>query len=88
MNKTRRKVYKLYSKSDPLLPVEDKPILYEKYHVSWANNNGVVGRVKSINEINKTVIMESPKTNVEWKNPVKWSDLRHLRKTQYKLESK
>ena len=73
-----------FKKSDPLLPV-DYPHVFAKYHVAWGTSNGVVGKVLSVNEEKKTVKMCSPKTGIEWKNPVKWSDLRHLRKTQLKM---
>ncbi len=77
---------RVYSKSDALLPVE-KPALHNLYHVAWGNSNGVVGRCVSIDEENKTVILRSPKTRIDWKNPVKWSDLRHTRKMQLLIES-
>jgi len=77
---------KIYSKSDPLLPV-DLPILNTKYHVAWGNSNGVVGKVVAIDFVGKKVTMISPKSGLHWKSPVKWEDLRHLRKTQQKIES-
>lgn len=77
---------KIYSKSEPLLPV-DHPEMYSSYHVAWGKSNGVVGIVKHINEVDKTVILYSPATHKEWKNPVKWSDLRHTRKMQQIIES-
>jgi len=78
---------KIYSKSEPLLPVQGIPEMYQKYHVSWGKSNGVVGYVVHINEQDKTVIMRSPATGIDWKNPVKWTDLRYLRKVQQQLES-
>ncbi len=78
---------KIYSKSDPLLPVTS-PVLNTKYHVAWGTSNGVVGRCVSIDFVNYTVKMRSPKTGIMWIKPVKWSDLRHLRKEQQKIEAK
>ncbi len=78
---------KIYSKSEPLLPLQGTPQMNKKYHVSWGKSNGVVGYVVHINETDKTVIMRSPSTGIDWKNPVKWIDLRLLRKDQQKLES-
>jgi hypothetical protein len=74
-----------YPKHVPLIAV-DKPVVMQKYHVSWGDSRGVVGICIEVNEVNKTVIMKSPKTKVIWKYPVKWSDLRHLRKQQYNIE--
>ncbi len=76
---------RFFKKSDPLLPLTEPPFLYGKYHVAWGKSNGVVGKVISVNEINKTVIMCSPSTGKEWKNPVRFSDLRHLRRTQVNI---
>lgn len=45
------------------------------YHVSWARNPEVYGKVKSIDPINRLVFMESPKTHRPWPEPVKWKDL-------------
>ena len=77
---------KIYSKDIPLLPLIEPPLRYMKYHVAWGKSNGVVGKVVEVNTIDKTVIMESPSTGTKWQNPVKWSDLRHLRKTQTNIE--
>ena len=68
----------------PLMEVE-KPKLHNLYHVSWAYSKGVVGRCVSIDEINKTVVLRKPKTGKDFKNPVKWSDLRHTRTNQARL---
>lgn len=71
----------------PLMEIIGNPEMYKKYHVSWGKSNGVVGYVVHINEADKTVIMRSPKTGIDWVKPVKWSDLRYLRKDQQKLQS-
>ncbi len=76
-----------YKKVDALLPVEGVPVIGQKYHLSWGKSNGVVGQVISVNENNKTVLMVSPKTGTEWRNPVNWKDLRHLRKIQRQIEA-
>ena len=70
-----------FNKDAPLIPVE-RPIIGEKYHVNWAYSHGVVGICVKVNEENKTVILKTPKTKKEFANPVKWSDLRHIRKNQ------
>ncbi len=78
---------KIFTKSDPLLPLIKEPVLGGKYHVAWGNSNGVVGKVVAIDFVGKKVNMVSPKSGLHWKSPVKWEDLRHLRKTQYKIEN-
>ena len=83
---THRRMKVRYPKHIPLIAVE-KPVTMQKYHVSWGSGHGVVGRCVEVDEVNKTVIMISPKTKEKWKFPVKWSDLRHLRKQQYKIET-
>lgn len=80
MNKVRGKLW------GPLMPV-DRPRFLELYHVSWAYSKGVVGRCVAINENNKTVTLRSPKTKIDWKIPVKWSDLRYTRKAEFKIKS-
>ncbi len=77
---------KIYSKNDPLLPV-DMPVVNGKYHVSWGNSHGVVGICVSIDEVNKTVVLRTPKTRKLFKYPVKWNELRHIRRKQAKIES-
>lgn len=84
MSVKKRKIYK---KSDPLLPVEI-PAQWALYHVQWGYKNSVVGKVRSIDYENKTVIMETMSTRMMWKFPVKWSDLRHTRKAQQNIENK
>lgn len=81
-----KKHRKIYSKSTPLLPLVDAPKIYASYHVSWGKSHGVIGQVIFVNETNKTVTMCSSATGMEWKNPVKWIDLRHRRATQQKIE--
>jgi hypothetical protein len=76
-----------YDKSVPLLSLIAPPCMYAKYHVCWGTSHGVVGKVIGVDIVNKTVMMESPSSGVKWKNPVKWSDLRHLRSTQTKIQS-
>lgn len=64
------------------------PVIQGLYHVSWALSHGVVGRCKSIDFNTQTVILISPKSKLEWKNPVKFSDLRYTRAAQTKLINK
>lgn len=78
---------KRYSKNTDLLPVTE-PHLYELYHVAWAFSRGVVGRCIAIDDKNKTVILRKPKVKENFKNPVKWADLRYTRKMQDKIEGK
>ena len=68
--------------TEPLMKLISPPGIGTKYHVSWGKSNGVVGKCVSVDEVNKTVIMKSPKTGIHWKSPVKWDDLRYLRKQQ------
>jgi len=79
---------KIFNKTEPLLPLIKEPVLGGKYHVDWGKSNGVVGKVVAIDFVGKKVTMISPKSGLHWKSPVKWDDLRHLRKTQRKIESK
>jgi hypothetical protein len=75
-----------FNKDIPLMPlIKLPPIVGFKYHVQWGSSNGVVGKVVSVDELNQTVIMRSPKSKRIWKNPVRWSDLRLLRKEQLKI---
>lgn len=71
-------------KNDPLMAV-DVPTFGTLYHVAWGWSRGIVGRCISIDKVNKTVILRSPKTKRDWANPVKWSDLRHTRTNAYKI---
>jgi hypothetical protein len=77
---------RVYTKNDPLIPLKSEPKEGANYHVVWGRSHGVLGKVKSIDYENRTVVMISPRTKIQWKNPVKWSDLRHTRKIQYKIE--
>lgn len=54
------------------------PSLHEKYHVAWAPP-GVVGVCNRIDWNRRVVYLHSPKTKIEWMNPVKFDDLYHLR---------
>ena len=56
----------------------EKPEIGEKYHVSFASN-GVQGRCIKIDEEKKEVILQSPKSKMVWKKPVKFEQLYHLR---------
>lgn len=76
-----------YKKTDPLMTVEI-PKLLGLYHVAWSRFRGVVGRCKSIDFENKTVVLVNPKTKKEWSNPVRWADLRLTRAAQTKLKTK
>lgn len=73
-----------YRKSVPLIPVEH-PVVGKYYHVAWGYSRGIVGVCMSIDEESRTVIMRTPKTKRLFKNPVKFSDLRHTRTQQYKI---
>lgn len=76
---------KIYSKNTPLLPV-DYPAIGGRYHVAWGKNHGVVGVCIGIDQQNKTVTLRSPKTRRTWNCQVKFSDLRHTRRKQFKIE--
>lgn len=78
-------MFRGFKKTDPLLPVK-VPKELERYHVVWGHAHGVIGVCISVDVVNRTVRLRSPKTKVEWRNPVKWSDLRHTRKMQLKIE--
>jgi hypothetical protein len=80
------KVKKRYSKQAPLIPVEH-PKVHCLYHVVWASR-GVIGRCISVDHENQTVMLRSPKSKTDWKTPVKFSDLRHTRSAQTKIEKK
>jgi len=64
------------------------PRIQEKYHVAWAHSRGVVGICISIDEVNKTVMLKSPKTKIVWNKPVLIKDLRHTRENQNKIRLK
>lgn len=64
----------------PLQPLLHKPVVGVKYHVLWGSSHGVVGVCVAVHEYTQEVILRSPKTKKLWQNPVKWSDLRLLRK--------
>ena len=70
------------SKINELLPLVHAPVVGQKYHVSWGNSHGVVGVCMAVHVHTQEVILRSPKTKVLWKNPVKWADLRHIRKDE------
>lgn len=73
---------KRYKQNVELLPV-GIPKVGVNYHVSWASR-GVVGKCVKVDDDNKIVILVGPVTKVPFKNPVKWSELRHTRKHQNK----
>jgi primosomal protein N' len=60
-----------------------EPKVGMRVHVSWGAR-AVVGVVISVNEEDKTVILQSPRTKVIWKYPVKWSQLLHTIKQDIK----
>ena len=64
-------------------PVE-RPLQGQLYHVSWGYRNGIVFRCIEVDEVNKVVRLRTPKTKKELPNPVKWADLRHIRKNEIK----
>lgn len=66
----------------PLVPVVGTPQVSRKYHVAWGYHHGVVGRCISVNEVEKTVLLRTPKTKTLFKNPVKWEDLRYIRSNE------
>lgn len=70
-----------YIVSGDLIPVKE-PKVGHKYHVAWGNSNGVVGVCISVDTENKTVKLRTPKTKKDFKNEVKWADLRHTRRNQ------
>lgn len=72
-----------YIVTGDLIPVKE-PKVGMKYHVAWGYSNGVVGVCISVDSENKTVKLRTPKTKKEFKNPVKWEDLRHTRRNQIK----
>lgn len=82
-----RKEYKIYRKTDPLLPIEGTPLMGKSYHVSWSRSHGIIGVVNGIDYIDKKVIMINPKTKKQWEFPVKWTELRYTRADQTKIES-
>lgn len=77
-----------YSKKVPLIAVDGVPVIGSRYHVAWGYSRGVVGVCVSVDEGNKTVQLRTPKTKQLFRFPTKWSDLRHTRKEQYKIENK
>lgn len=72
---------KRHNKEEQLIAVTT-PQVHQLYHVAWAYSRGVVGRCISVDEKNKTVILRKPKAKENFKNPVRWQDLRHTRKNQ------
>jgi G:T-mismatch repair DNA endonuclease (very short patch repair protein) len=69
-----------YTRDIPYIEVTN-PIVGSKYHLSWAGH-GCVWRLKEIK--GEWVKLETPKTRKErW---AKRADLRHVRRTQYKIE--
>jgi len=71
-----------YTKSDPLLPVIN-PKIGAKYHLSWAKKHGMVWVLTAID--GDIAIMRTPKTKRVLRT--KLSDLRHMRRTQLKIEN-
>ena len=63
------------------------PIIGMLYHVSWGKSKGVVGKCMSIDFENKEVILRSPKSKINWKNPVKFCDLLLIRRQQINQHS-
>lgn len=70
-----------------LLPLVHEPVVGQKYHVSWSNFHGVVGVCTLVDKLTYEVVLCSPKTKIVWKNRVKWSDLRYIRKDQARISS-
>ena len=69
------------------LKVTGEPMIGKGYHVYWAHSNGVLGRCVSIDRENKTVSLKAPRSGFMFKEPVKWEDLRHTRKQQFRIEN-
>ena len=67
-----------------LQPLINPPVVGQMYHVVWGKSNGVVGKCMVVNVHTQEVILRSPKTHKVWAKPVKWSDLRLLRKHESK----
>tara|TARA_R110000868_G_scaffold76573_2_gene220056 strand:- start:5807 stop:6094 length:288 start_codon:yes stop_codon:yes gene_type:complete len=78
--------WKSEKEGTPLIPLVGKPIVGQKYHVTWGLSKGVVGRCYEVNEYLKTVLLERPSTRKPFKNPVPWSQLLHLRVQQFRIE--
>lgn len=70
-----------YIVSGDLIPVKE-PKVGIKYHVAWGYSNGIVGVCISVDAERKTVKLRTPKTKKDFKNEVKWEDLRHTRRNQ------
>lgn len=66
----------------PLVPLIGPPEVGRKYHVSWGHHNGVVGKCIEVMQETKTVILQTPKTKLLFKYPVKWSELRYIRSNE------
>ena len=66
----------------PLITIRRKPVVGVKYHVSWGTSKGVVGVCVEVLKDTQEAILMSPKTNILWKRPVKWSDMQYIRRNQ------
>ena len=75
-----------YRKEIPLLKVEGVPVVGKLYHVSWGYSHGIVGRCIAVSEQFQEVKLQTPKTKKSFAKPVKWSDLRHTRAEQFRIE--
>lgn len=67
-----------------LQPLINPPVVGQLYHVAWGTSNGIVGKCMAVHVHTQEVILRSPKTHKLWARPVKWSDLRLLRKHESK----
>lgn len=76
------KMKRRHRKVIPLVPVIGLPEVGRKYHVAWGYHHGVVGKCISVDESAKTVILQTPKTKVLFKNPVRFEDLRYIRSNE------
>lgn len=73
---------RLYRRTDPLVPV-DKPVIGQRYHLSWARKHGMVWVLVAIDERGRCTL-RTPKTHKTLYAMAR--DLRHTRKQQTKLQ--
>lgn len=66
----------------PLVSVVGTPEIGRKYHVSWGLSHGVVGKCIQVIPEDQTVILQTPITKVNFKYPVRWSELRYIRSNE------
>jgi len=74
-------------RNEPLTALTGSPVVGKKYHVNWASR-GVVGICVDINSVDRTVTLMRPEKRTLFLRPVKWEELRHTRKEQFKKKRK